>query len=736
MATQPTQNAVPSESRRDLKFNAGKIDEFVTSLALQYIDRFGKAHLTIEGMKQQVLQQIYNLGWNLVGTFQDGATLSAAGDIIQDETTGVWYRWDDISTLPKVVPAGSTPESTGGIGDGKWLAVDVSDVLRHELAEPTGAGMIGALDSNGVATTVQGEINSLNRNIYSKHRKRVVASWNWVFPDYASLQSTYSYTILIPQGFAVDESYYYVGYSSNDGAGSNKWIWIAIYERETSNYVSCFSIPNTNGSSYCESLYVKNDGNQRVIFTTADFKAVGYDITTFPANKGSVVTKTFEYSNCSAFAPSKDGLTMFRTDFFDRMLVTIGWDSSVRGVALLPESVHSLASKSAPYRQTRGKVQARTMFNGELILVGCARYDANDANNSLIPLNAPFYIRINSSGSVIEHHIYDPQYFLEKIDATAGKSVLENEGIAVSPEGTLYTLWYTDGAGSTSIKIVEELSTSIESTDFHQGITNTMASGIKDAKFVFYNTSWVNPFTNQRFNSVDDIFSMIIQLDIRYPISFYTNEIFNVEVSGTHKVPAGTLMTMQMMSDSTIYIDFVGSRYRNSAVSSVLGSYIFGNVQNGGSVGDSMLTSDCVVLGAGGVGAVHTKRDTTSGATHYSFYNPNGVVGSIITNGSGTSFNTTSDINLKIDKGSINDPIDIINAIFESGGVRYASYKNEPEEIMPMYMAQVLNEIAPYAVSKGIGVPGDDGYIPWGVDYSKLTPILLAAIYQLSKKLQ
>ncbi|MFB4893019.1 hypothetical protein ACE3LM_22340, partial [Enterobacter hormaechei subsp. steigerwaltii] len=107
MATTPTNLPVPSESPRDLKFNAGKIDEFVTSLALQYIDRFGNAHYTIEGLKQLVLQQIYNLGFNTVGTFQDGGTVAGPGDILQDETNDVWYRWDDLASLPKVVPAGS-----------------------------------------------------------------------------------------------------------------------------------------------------------------------------------------------------------------------------------------------------------------------------------------------------------------------------------------------------------------------------------------------------------------------------------------------------------------------------------------------------------------------------------------------------------------------------------------------------------------------------------------------------
>ncbi|HGW5506502.1 TPA: hypothetical protein ACNH1V_000520 [Citrobacter koseri] len=139
----PTQNPVPSADIRDHVFAGSKLDEVVTSLAIQYIDRFGKAHYTIEGLKKLVLQQIYNLGFNPVGTFQDGATLVSAGDIIQDETTGAWYRWDDLTTLPKTVPPGSTPDSTGGTGVGKWLAVDVSDVLRRELALPTGADQIG-----------------------------------------------------------------------------------------------------------------------------------------------------------------------------------------------------------------------------------------------------------------------------------------------------------------------------------------------------------------------------------------------------------------------------------------------------------------------------------------------------------------------------------------------------------------------------------------------------------------
>lgn len=121
MATQPTQNPVPSESPRDLKFNAGKIDEFVTSLVNTYIDRFGNEHYTIEGLRWLAQQAIAQYGWIPVGTFQAGATLTLPNQILKDTTDGEYYRWDGV--LPKTVPAGATPSSSGDVGVGAWLSV-------------------------------------------------------------------------------------------------------------------------------------------------------------------------------------------------------------------------------------------------------------------------------------------------------------------------------------------------------------------------------------------------------------------------------------------------------------------------------------------------------------------------------------------------------------------------------------------------------------------------------------
>lgn len=140
MATQPTQNAVPSESPRDLKFNAGKIDEFVTSLVNTYTDRFGNQHYTIEGLRWLAQQAIAQYGWILVESFQDGAVITLPNQALRDDSTGEYYRWD--GALPKTVPAGSTPASTGSIGIGAWIGIGDA-ALKTMLLSNAGSSMIG-----------------------------------------------------------------------------------------------------------------------------------------------------------------------------------------------------------------------------------------------------------------------------------------------------------------------------------------------------------------------------------------------------------------------------------------------------------------------------------------------------------------------------------------------------------------------------------------------------------------
>ncbi|EQB4725813.1 hypothetical protein ACYKVK_004452, partial [Enterobacter hormaechei] len=151
MATTPTNLPVPSESPRDLKFNAGKIDEFVTSLVNTYVDRFGNEHYTIEGLRWLAQQAISAFGYVTLDSFEDGNTLSLPNQVLRFEATGEYYRWD--GPLPKSVPAGSTPQTSGGIGPGAWLSVGDA-VLRSMLASTGGADLIGLDPSGTVADAI------------------------------------------------------------------------------------------------------------------------------------------------------------------------------------------------------------------------------------------------------------------------------------------------------------------------------------------------------------------------------------------------------------------------------------------------------------------------------------------------------------------------------------------------------------------------------------------------------
>lgn len=121
MSTQPTNLPVPSESYRDLKFNSGKIDEFVTSQNHTYTDRFGVQHWTISGIEYTASQAISQFGYITLDSFEEGNTLTLPNQVLRFEATGEYYRWDGV--FPKDVPVGSTPETTGGVGIGAWISV-------------------------------------------------------------------------------------------------------------------------------------------------------------------------------------------------------------------------------------------------------------------------------------------------------------------------------------------------------------------------------------------------------------------------------------------------------------------------------------------------------------------------------------------------------------------------------------------------------------------------------------
>lgn len=113
------------------------------------------------------------------------------------------------------------------------------------------------------------------------------------------------------------------------------------------------------------------------------------------------------------------------------------------------------------------------------------------------------------------------------------------------------------------------------------------------------------------------------------------------------------------------------------------------------------------------------------------FSTPNGTTIGAVTQSSSSaiSYLTTSDFRLKTNieptKMGLNDLMNIPVYDYE--------YKTDPGKVQLGFVAQELYKVVPTAVAVG----GEDAQTePWMVDYSKLTPLLVKAVQDLTKKVE
>ncbi len=155
MASTPTLNPVPSENYDDMRFNAGKLDEFVTSPDDEYTDRFGVTHLTARGLQNSVAgallpannlsdlankdSSLSNLGGGATGiNVFKSATSSAARSAIAAAASG---SNTDITALSGLTTALSIPQG----GTGAATAANARTNL--------GLGSIATQNANAVTIT-------------------------------------------------------------------------------------------------------------------------------------------------------------------------------------------------------------------------------------------------------------------------------------------------------------------------------------------------------------------------------------------------------------------------------------------------------------------------------------------------------------------------------------------------------------------------------------------------------
>jgi hypothetical protein len=193
-----------------------------------------------------------------------------------------------------------------------------------------------------------------------------------------------------------------------------------------------------------------------------------------------------------------------------------------------------------------------------------------------------------------------------------------------------------------------------------------------------------------------------------------TSAIYALQVGGTAKAYTfhdGTDMTLA--NDANGYLRFNTNATERARIDSS-GTFLVGATSIAGNVVQIYNNSNQA-------GRININK-TTSGLFNALVFTYSGTtVGSIDYSNTGTAFNTSSDIRLKkdiVDAGSASAKIDQIRIVSHG-------WKHDDAVVEFGVIAQELVNIAPQAVA--VGDDGEEIETTWGVDYSKLIPLLIKA---------
>ena len=140
-----------------------------------------------------------------------------------------------------------------------------------------------------------------------------------------------------------------------------------------------------------------------------------------------------------------------------------------------------------------------------------------------------------------------------------------------------------------------------------------------------------------------------------------------------------------------------------------------------------------LVVGNGTNTSATFYQGTTSSIVQLYLGNPNGNVGSILTSGTTTSFNTSSDYRLKENVVPLTGAI---NRISQLQAHRF-NFITDPDNTVDGFIAHEAQAVVPECVTGAKDELDDDGNpVYQGIDQSKLVPLLTAALQEAIAKIE
>ena len=219
------------------------------------------------------------------------------------------------------------------------------------------------------------------------------------------------------------------------------------------------------------------------------------------------------------------------------------------------------------------------------------------------------------------------------------------------------------------------------------------------------------------------------------PATAQTNHLQSLEPSSTKYIDIETIPSNAFTSGTVLQWVTHSSNSAQILTLSGNGGYQFGAF---GSSNTSGYSAQISVWGNTSLNEGSTKgclllldeqQSTSSSLTAVKFTrnSAGSVVGSITTTNAATAFNTSSDYRLKENLQPIFRPLSLVEMTKMYNG----NFKVDPNNKIDFALAHEVQELFPYAVT---GVK--DGEQMQQVDYSKLVPVLWAAVQELSAKVK
>jgi hypothetical protein len=228
-------------------------------------------------------------------------------------------------------------------------------------------------------------------------------------------------------------------------------------------------------------------------------------------------------------------------------------------------------------------------------------------------------------------------------------------------------------------------------------------------------------------------------------IAFSEGGVESMRIDGSGNVGIGTTspaslgkLVISQASSGTAVLAFESQGSWNSSIKTDTQNLIFSNpaatermrIDASGNllVGTTTaVDTSGLTISSPSLNGCFSSSTTASATNHYRFYNPNGVVGTISTSGSATTYSTSSDYRLKENIAPMTGALATVSALKP---VTY-NWKADGSSSQG-FIAHELQEIMPDCVAGEKDAVDEDGNIkPQGIDTSFLVATLTAAIQEL-----